>query len=105
MPGIADALFEDRHGTVIAVEVTAGAKRAEFPAGYNRWRKQIGCRVPAPALEGRANRAVIELIAETLGRPAASLSILSGATSPHKRILVTAMDKAAVLRQLEGTGK
>jgi uncharacterized protein len=105
MPGIADALSEDRHGTIIAIEVTAGGKKAAFPAGYNEWRKQIGCRVSAPALEGRANRAVIDLIAKTLGQPAASCSILSGATSSHKRILVTGMGKADVLRRLEGASE
>jgi uncharacterized protein (TIGR00251 family) len=103
MPGIADALSEDRNGTVIAIEVTAGGKKAAFPAGYNEWRKTIGCRVPAPALEGRANRAVIDLIAGTLGRPVASVGILSGAASSHKRILVTGIGKADVLRRLEGS--
>ena len=105
MPGIADALSEDRDGTVIAIEVTAGGKKAAFPAGYNEWRKAIGCRVPVPALEGRANRAVIDLIAGTLGRPAASLSILSGARTSHKRILIAGMGKADVLRRLEGPGE
>jgi uncharacterized protein len=103
MPGIADALSEDRNGTVIAIEVTAGGKKAAFPAGYNEWRKAIGCRVPVPALEGRANRAVIELIAVRLGRPAASVSILSGATSSHKRILVTGIGRAEVLKWLDGS--
>ncbi|MFA6332614.1 MAG: DUF167 domain-containing protein [Methanoregula sp.] len=104
MPGIADALAEDRNGTVIAIEVSAGGKRPAFPAGYNEWRKMIACRVSAPALEGRANKAVIELIADVLGIPAASVSILSGATSSHKRILVTGMSRAAILEQLEGHG-
>ncbi len=102
MPGIADALSEDQNGTIIAIEVTAGGKKAEFPAGYNEWRKQIGCRVSAPATGGKANRAVIELIAETLGQPVASVSILSGTTSSHKRILVTGIGKADVLGLLEG---
>ena len=105
MPGIADALSEDRDGTVIAIEVTAGGKKAAFPAGYNEWRKAIGCRVPVPALEGRANRAVIDLIAGTLGRPAASVSILSGAASSRKRILVTGIGRAEVLIRLEGPGE
>ncbi|MDD1690201.1 MAG: DUF167 domain-containing protein [Methanoregula sp.] len=104
MPGIADALSEDRNGTVIAIEVTAGGKKEAFPAGYNEWRKMIGCRVSAPALEGRANRAVIELVAGTLDRPVASVSIQSGATSSHKRILVTGMTKAEILMQLDGPG-
>jgi uncharacterized protein len=101
MPGIADALSENPDGTVIAIEVTAGGKRPAFPAGYNEWRKTIGCRVMAPAIEGRANKAVLELVAGTLGRPVSSLVILSGATASQKRVLVAGMAKADVLRLLE----
>ena len=105
MPGIADALSDVPQGTVIAIEVTAGGKKEAFPAGYNEWRKMIGCRVSAPALEGRANRAVMELVARTLGRPASSVSILSGATSSQKKILVAGMSRDAVVKELEGFRK
>jgi len=104
MPGIAEALSEAGNGTVIAIEVTAGGKKEVFPAGYNEWRKMIGCRVSAPALEGRANRAVIELVAATLGRPVAAVSLLSGSTSPQKRILVEGMSRKEVLVHLEKSG-
>ncbi len=100
MPDYADALFEDPHGTRIAIEVTAGAKKGTFPYGYNEWRKSIGCRVTAPALEGRANKAVIALVSGTLGVPASSVSIHSGATSSQKKVLVTGMVKEAVLERL-----
>lgn len=100
MPDYADALFEDSHGTRIAIEVTAGAKVASFPAGYNEWRKAIGCRVTAPALEGRANKAIMTLIAEKLKVPASSVSIHAGATSSLKKVLVTGMVKEAVRERL-----
>ena len=100
MPDYADALFEDPHGTRIALEVTAGAKTGTFPFGYNEWRKSIGCRVTAPALEGRANKAVIALVSGTLGVPASSVSIHSGATSSQKKVFVTGMAKEAVLERL-----
>jgi len=100
MPDISGALSEDLHGTVIAIEVTAGAKEAVFPSGYNEWRRTIGCRVPAPALEGRANKAVLSLIAEKLGVPASSVSILSGAASSQKRVLVAGIGKQDLLALL-----
>jgi hypothetical protein len=102
MPDIADALFEDRHGTVIAIEVTAEAKTSAFPAGFNAWRKTIGCRVTAPAVDGKANRAVISLIAERCGIAEARVCIRSGATSAQKRIFVTGMDKKTLLERLNG---
>lgn len=96
----ADALSEDPYGTRIALEVTAGAKTQTFPAGYNEWRKTIGCRVSAPALEGRANKAVIALVSRVLGVPASSVSIQSGSTSSQKKVLVTGMSRDEILRRL-----
>jgi uncharacterized protein (TIGR00251 family) len=101
MPGIADALSEDRRGTLITIEVTAGAKTSSFPAGYNEWRKAIGCRVTAPAADGKANRAVISLIAETYDVPASRVTIQSGTTSSLKRVRVAGMDRKALLERLE----
>jgi uncharacterized protein (TIGR00251 family) len=101
MPDVSGAATEERQGVVIAIEVTAGTKEAVFPAGYNEWRQSIGCRVPVPAIEGRANRAVIRLIAERLGVPVSSVSILSGAASSQKRVLVTGMGKQDLLSRLD----
>jgi len=100
MPDGSGAVSEERQGVVIALEVTAGAKVAVFPSGYNEWRRTIGCRVPAPALEGRANRAVLFLVAEKLGVPASSVSILSGAASSQKRVLITGLTRQQVLERL-----
>ena len=100
MPDISGAVSEERQGVVIAVEVTAGAKEAVFPSGYNEWRRTIGCRVPSPALEGRANKAIIRLVAERLDVPASSVSILSGATSSQKRVHVAGLSRQKVLDRL-----
>jgi uncharacterized protein (TIGR00251 family) len=100
MPDVSGAVSRERQGVVIAIEVTAGAKEAVFPAGYNAWRRTIGCRVPAPALEGKANKAVLSLIAEKLGVPTSSVSILSGAASSQKRVLVAGLTRQQVLDRL-----
>ena len=100
MPDVSGAFSRERQGVVIAIEVTAGAKEAVFPAGYNEWRRTIGCRVPAPALEGRANKAVLSLIAGKLGVPASSVSILSGTSSSQKRVMVAGIDKQDLLTRL-----
>ena len=100
MQDISDALHEDRQGTIISIEVTAGAKTALFPNGYNEWRKSIGCRVTAPALEGRANRAILTLVASALEVPGSSVSIQSGAMSSQKKVLVCGLLKAEVLERI-----
>jgi uncharacterized protein (TIGR00251 family) len=102
MPDIADALLEDRHGTIIVLEVSPNSKTDSFPAGYNVWRKTIGCRGTAPAVEGKANRAIITLVSEILAVPATSVSIQSGATSSQKRVLVTGIHKKDLLDRLKG---
>jgi len=100
MPAFADALSEDRAGTVIALEVSAGAKQDTFPSGYNAWRKAIGCRITAPATEGRANKAIVRLVAAALGVPASSVSIISGQASTQKRIRIVGLGTAEVLSRL-----
>ena len=104
MPDISGAVSEERQGVVIAIEVTAGAKEALFPAGYNEWRRSIGCRVQAPAIEGRANRAIIKLVAETLGIPSSSVNIASGSVSSQKRVLITGVSRQQVLARLAVEG-
>ena len=88
MIDITPALSPSDSGTILTIEVTTGSAKSCFPAGYNTWRCSVGCRVRSPALEGRANREVISLIAATLGIPRSRVSILSGMTAPIKRILL-----------------
>lgn len=101
MPTCADAISETRNGIIISIEVTAGSKTNTFPAGVNGWRKTIGCRVTAPAQEGKANRAVVVVIAKTLGIPRSAVNIQSGVSSPVKRILIKGMNKPVVLSRLD----
>jgi hypothetical protein len=100
LPDISGAVSEERQGVIIAIEVTAGAKEAVFPAGYQEWRRSIGCRVTAPALEGRANKAVLKLVAGRLGIPVSSVSFAAGATASRKRVLVAGMHRQQVIDQL-----
>ncbi len=91
MTDITPALSSSDNGTIITIEVTAGSKNACFPAGYNAWRKAVGCRVRAPALEGRANKEVIAVISELTGIEKTRIRILSGSMSPIKKVLVEGM--------------
>jgi len=101
MPSFADALSENSQGTIIAIEVTTGARNNRFPAGYNVWRKTIGCQVTALAISGRANRAVVTLISEYHGVPVSTITIVAGAADSRKRISINGMTKDHVLERLE----
>jgi uncharacterized protein (TIGR00251 family) len=101
VPSLADAISETKNGAILAIEVTAGAKQNVFPAGFNEWRKTIGCRVTAPAVEGRANNAVISLIARTFTLPESAVRIQSGARSPVKRITISGKTKNNLILCIE----
>lgn len=97
---LADALTPHPDGVVIALEVSPNAKRDRFPDGYNPWRRSIGCAITAPPLDGRANRAVLALIADVLGTRKTGVELIAGAATSHKRVLVrgrTVDEVAAVL--------
>lgn len=99
-----DAVVETAHGVVIALDVTAGAKRSVFPAGYNEWRKSIRCQVAAPAVGGKANRAIIDLLAETFHIPRADVSIIAGHTSSSKTVAIVDVSKSTVVACLKAAG-
>ena len=72
----------------IAIRVTP---RSAKP-GIGGWRKdaegrdELEVRVAEAPVDGTANDAVVKLLAKALGVSRSELSILSGATSRHKRI-------------------
>ncbi|WP_366829930.1 DUF167 domain-containing protein [Methanoculleus sp.] len=88
----------------IALDVTAGAKRQSFPAGYNEWRKSVRCQVTAPAVGGKANRAIIDLVAETFGIPRADVSIIAGHTSSSKIVAIAGTSRSEILAILSASG-
>jgi len=57
-------------------------------------------RVAAPPVEGAANEAVIELLAERLDIARRNIRIVSGATSRHKRLEIDGIDAVDVARRL-----
>lgn len=88
---VADALSPHPDGVVITLEVSPNAKRERFPDGFNAWRHAVGCAVSAPPLDGRANRAVLALVAQALGRKKGEVELIAGGTSSLKRVLVRGM--------------
>jgi len=54
----------------------------------------------APPVEGRANEALIEFIAELLSIPKSRVSIIRGGTSRKKLVLIRGLDKEQLLALL-----
>ena len=62
---------------------------------------RIRVRVAAPPTDGRANEAVIELLAGRLGVPRRALRVAGGAASRHKWIEVDGLEEGDLWRRLE----
>lgn len=70
----------------VTVTVKAGAKVEDVSASMG---EGLIVRVKEPAKEGRANRAMVKLLAAYYGVPQSSIRIASGAASKHKIVEIT----------------
>ena len=80
-------------GVSISVKVVPGASRDRVVGALG---DALKIAVAKPPEGGAANRAVIQLLAESLGVPASSLEVVRGMTTPRKEIVVrgVSMDEA-----------
>ena len=85
------------HPTRFRVKVRARARRNEV-VGFQG--DVLRLKVTAPPVEGRANHAVVELLAAHLRVPKSSIRIVSGEHAPLKLIEVAGLDSAAVAERL-----
>ena len=74
-----------RDGTVLRLRVQPGARREGIGGAHG---DALKIAVTAPPEGGRANEAVLALLARLLGVPRRDVRILSGASSREKRVLV-----------------
>jgi uncharacterized protein (TIGR00251 family) len=73
-------------GSTLAVRVRPGAKKNDV-SGLHAGAVKIS--LTAPPVDGRANEALIEFIAELVRIPRARVSLVSGATSRMKVLRIT----------------
>ena len=83
--------------TRLRVRVSPGARSAEVLGRHGEaWK----VRVAAPAEAGRANEAVVRLLADTLALPRAGVSIVSGHASRDKTVALQGIDPEQTERLL-----
>ena len=73
------------HDLILDLHVQPGAKRSEFAGRHG---ERIKLRLAAPAVEGKANAALIEFLADYFGVPRRNVSIVSGHKSRAKRVAI-----------------
>ena len=86
--GVSSCLSPTLDGSVIVdIEVQPSAKTQGI-TGFNAWRARISVAVKAEAKDGKANQAVLHVLATQLELEARSLSITSGRKSRLKSVRV-----------------
>ena len=81
----------------LQVKVVPGSSRDEIVGWLG---DALKIKVMAPPEKGRANEAVVELLAERLGLPADAITVASGHSSPSKVISVVGMDAETIKQQV-----
>ena len=83
--------------TKLKLRVSPGARRPGFAGRHgDAWK----IRVAEPPEDGRANDAVLRLLAETLDVPRASLDLVSGHSSRDKIVMLEGLEQAHTERLL-----
>ena len=90
-------LEADPRGVIIAVRAHAGARKNAI-LGVRQGMLRVA--VTAAPEKGKANRAIIALLSETLGVPKSAMDLVSGETSPQKRLLILGADVDAIRKAL-----
>ena len=82
----------------VEVTVSPGAARSELLGRHGAGWK---ARVSAPPERGRANRALVELLAEALGVRREQVVVVAGHASRRKVVEVEGLEAPEVVRRLE----
>jgi uncharacterized protein (TIGR00251 family) len=90
---------EDPRGSVMTVRAHPGARR-EGITGIHGGALRVA--VSCPAERGRANEAMIDLLAKRLGCARRALELVAGDTSRQKRVLVTGLRPEELRMRLQG---
>lgn len=84
-------------GAILRVHLQPGARRESTGDVHG---DALKVSVSAPAEDGRANQALLSLLARWLGAPLASLSLASGWASRDKRVLFAGLTAEELARRL-----
>ena len=86
---------QGRDGTYIDLHVVPGSKKEGVD--YDEYSKRLRLKVSAPAVDGKANKSVLEYFSSLFGK----CELTSGQTARKKTVLVRGRTTGEVLRVLE----
>jgi uncharacterized protein (TIGR00251 family) len=83
-------------GTLVSLKVVPRASKNEIGEALGN---ELKVKVTAPPVDSAANRAVVELIAETIGCAKSCVALIRGEASRHKIVLVKMLTPEEVERR------
>ena len=92
-----DWIESRKDGTVLQLHCQPGAKVTRV-VGEHDGRLKVA--LHAPALENRANDALVQWLAQTVGVTRRDVELLSGQTGRKKRVLIRGVDSGRVIAAL-----
>lgn len=85
---------ETKDGVTLAIRAQPGAKKTAIQGVYGDGpAAQLKIAVQAPPIEGRANQALIEFLAETFSLPKSAIQLVSGESSRSKVFLLRGVSR------------
>ena len=87
-------LTPTKDGSLLNLRVSPGAQHTSFASAYGE--DAIKLRVAAPPVEGKANAEAERYVAELLGVTTSAVSVVRGASSRNKAVLVRGVETEEV---------
>lgn len=84
-------------GTILPVRAHAGARRSEISGEQAGMLKVSVTQAPE---KGKANKAIVVLLAKELDLKKSQIELLAGETSPQKRFLIRGLDGAQLTERI-----
>jgi uncharacterized protein (TIGR00251 family) len=91
-------LHDGKQGAALTIRVTPRSRRAEIAGVLDNGTLRI--RVPAPPVEGRANAALVEFVADVLEVRKSQVEIVAGHHGLDKIVSILDMPSAEVERKI-----
>jgi uncharacterized protein (TIGR00251 family) len=92
------SLTNHEAGVILPIRAQPGARKAGI-VGEHAGSLKVA--VTAPPEDGRANKALVEVLSEALGLKRSQLELLSGQTSREKRFLVRGLTPAELAARID----
>ncbi|HWQ20051.1 MAG TPA: DUF167 domain-containing protein [Methanotrichaceae archaeon] len=88
MEKLTDALEPHPKGLTMRFEVVPGSKKLAVPSGFNPWRRSLEAKLTEEPSRGKANRQLVEAVADLFGIQEDRVEVLSGHKISRKVLLV-----------------